>query len=173
MAASLGRRGTLVAVTWSGAVHYAGNRMAGEQVHLSVGGRPSVVLPPPDPGLLARIEAATTVEGLAAVVAQHPESMDAWAALGAMQEAAGTSDLVAVRAYASYRVGYHRGLDALRKNGWRGTQLVRWSDEPNRGFLRCLDGLRRMAGRIGEHGEEARCADFLLQLDPDRSPSSC
>ena len=146
--------------------------MASEQVHLSVGGRPTVVLPPPDPTFLGRIEGATTLDGLAGVVAAHPESMDAWAALGAMHEAAGTSGLAAVSAYASYRVGYHRGLDALRKNGWRGTQLVRWSDEPNRGFLRCLDGLRRLAGLIGEHGEEERCADFLLQLEPDWPPSS-
>lgn len=126
----------------------------------------------PDPGLLARIEAAGTVDELASVVADNPDSIDAWAALGAMQEETVGPIRTTVHAYACYRIGYHRGLDALRKNGWRGTQLVRWSDEPNQGFLRCLDGLRRLAGLIGEHEEEARCADFLLQLDPGWSPPS-
>lgn len=145
--------------------------MEGEKVQLSIGGRPKVVLPAPDRRLLERVGAAGTVDELASVIADHPDSMDAWAALGAMQEGETDAILAAVNAYASYRVGYHRGLDALRKNGWRGTQLVRWSDENNRGFLRCLDGLRRLAGRIGERDEEARCAEFLLQLDPGRPPA--
>ena len=144
--------------------------MAGEQVHLSLGGRPRVVLPAPDSRLLARIEEARTIDDLAGIVAEHPDSMDAWAALGTRQEETVDSILATVHAYACYRIGYHRGLDALRKNGWRGSQMVRWSDESNRGFLRCLAGLRRLAGRIGEYDEEARCADFLLQLDPDWPP---
>ena len=144
--------------------------MASEQVHLSIGGRPKVVLPTPDPRLLARIEAASPKE-LALIVSEHPDLPEAWARMGAICEPGRfKSTLVAMDAYAYYRVGYHRGLDALRKSGWRGTQLVRWSDEPNRGFLRCLDGLRRMAGWIGEHDEESRCAEFLLQLDPDWPP---
>ena len=143
--------------------------MASEQVHLSVGGRPKVVLPLPDPEVVARIDAARGVDDLAGIVADHPDSMDAWAALGARQEATSDSILATVNAYACYRIGYHRGLDALRKNGWRGTQLVRWADEPNRGFLRCLAGLQRLAGRIGEDDEEARCSEFLLQVDPDWS----
>lgn len=149
--------------------------MASEQVNLSIGGRPKVVLPGPNRQLLERIETAGTVDELASVVAEYPDSMDGWAALGAMHEkVADSSDsiLATVSSYACYRIGYHRGLDALRKNGWHGTQLVRWSDEPNRGFLRCLDGLRRMAGWIGEYDEEARCAEFLHQLDPDWPLSS-
>lgn len=145
--------------------------MASEQVQLTVG-RPKVVLPAPDPALIGRIESARDVEDLAAVVADHPDSMDAWAALGDRQEAAADSMMATVQAYACFRIGYHRGLDALRKNGWSGTQLVRWSDEPNRGFLRCLAGLERLAGRIGEHDEQARCFEFLLQLDPDWRPSN-
>ena len=145
--------------------------MASEQVHLTVGGRPRVVLPAPDPRLVARIEAARSLEELAVIVADYPDSIEAWARMGAIQEPGRfKSTLAAVNAYACYRIGYHRGLDALRKNGWRGTQLVRWSDEPNRSFLRCLDGLRRMAGWIGEYDEESRCAEFLLQLDPDWPP---
>ena len=41
-----------------------------------------------------------------------------------------------VESYAYARVGYHRGLDALRRNGWKGHGPVPWSHEPNRGFLR-------------------------------------
>ena len=67
-------------------------------------------------------------------------SLDAWAALGSLAR----DD---VEAYACFRVGYHRGLDALRGAGWKGSGLVRWSHEANRGFLRCLDGLRSAAGR--------------------------
>ena len=43
---------------------------------------------------------------------------------------------------------------------------MRWQHETNRGFLRSLDGLGRAADAIGEADEEARCAEFLLQLDP-------
>ena len=71
-----------------------------------------------------------------------------------------------IEAYACYRVGYHRGLDALRQQGWRGSGYVRWSHPSNRGFLRCLDGLRVCAAAIGETAEEQRCEAFLHQLDP-------
>lgn len=78
----------------------------------------------------------------------------------------------AVARYAAVRVGYHRGLDALRANGWRGSGFVRWSHLPNRGFLRCLYGLQQMAGALGEDDEEERCRLFLLQLDPTGVPES-
>ena len=48
----------------------------------------------------------------------------------------GRADDVTVYAYA--RVGYHRSLDLLRRNGWKGHGPVPWEHEPNRGFLRCL-----------------------------------
>ena len=60
--------------------------MASEQVHLSVGGRPKVVLPAPDPRLLARIEVARSVEELAVIVSEHPDSTEAWARMGAICE---------------------------------------------------------------------------------------
>ena len=97
---------------------------------------------------------------IAAVVARWPRFLDGWARLGL----AGRDD---VEAYACFRVGYHRGLDRLRQTGWRGSGYVRWGHETNRGFLRALDGLRRMAGAIGESDEEQRCAQFLQQLDPE------
>lgn len=134
--------------------------------------RPRVVLPIPDPGLLGRIGAASTLDELARAVAAHPDSMDAWAALGERYERGEDTLADAVTAYACFRVGYHRGLDALRKNGWNGGQSVRWEDEPNRGFLRCVSGLARMAERLGELPEAQRCARFLMDLDPGWTPSN-
>lgn len=96
------------------------------------------------------------------VVARWPRFSEAWATLAEICEGDDT-----VAAYAFARTGYHRGLDALRAAGWRGSGYVRWSHEPNRGFLRCLDALRRLAGTIGEVDEEERCGTFLRQLDPD------
>ena len=71
-----------------------------------------------------------------------------------------------VEAYAAFRVGYHRGLDRLRQNGWRGSGSVRFSHPENQGFLRALHGLETAAGRIGETDEQERCALFLRQLRP-------
>jgi hypothetical protein len=71
-----------------------------------------------------------------------------------------------VESYAYARVGYHRGLDALRAAGWRGSGYVRWEHESNRGFLRSLDALRAAAEAIGETAEAERCEVFLHQLDP-------
>ena len=97
------------------------------------------------------------------VVADHPRFLDAWAALGD----AATDP---VERYAAYRVGYHRGLDALRANGWRGSGYVRWAEPTNVGFLRCVRGLQAMAAAIGETDEAERCAQFLQQLDPAGPP---
>ena len=134
--------------------------------------RPRVVLPVPDPGVSDRIGAASTLNELARTVAAHPDSMDAWAALGERYERSEATLVAAVTAYACFRVGYHRGLDALRKKGWTGSQSVKWEDEPNRGFLRCVSGLARMAARLGELPEAQRCARFLIDLDPDWALSS-
>ena len=101
---------------------------------------------------------------VAAVVADHPRFLDGGARRGDLARDP-------VEAYAAYRVGYHRGLDRLRQNGWRGSGFVRWSAEPNRGFLRALDGLRRMAAEIGEDDERDRCDTFLRQLDPGWDPA--
>ncbi|MCB9390346.1 MAG: DUF3151 family protein [Acidimicrobiia bacterium] len=74
------------------------------------------------------------------------------------------------RGLRSVPVGYHRGLDALRANGWRGNGYVRAQHLTNQGFLRALDGLRRQAEIIGETDEAERCAQFLAQLDPALRP---
>ena len=101
---------------------------------------------------------------VAAVVVANPRSLNAWAALGSL----GRDE---IERYAAFRVGYHRGLDALRANGWRGSGYVRWADETNRGFLRCLRGLQQMAAAIGELDEAERIAVFIQQLDPSGVPS--
>lgn len=98
----------------------------------------------------------------AAIVAAHPRSLIAWCTLGDV-----ATDTV--ERYAAYRVGYHRGLDTLRANGWRGSGYVRWADETNRGFLGCLRGLGAMARAIGETDEAERIALFLAQLDPSQA----
>jgi hypothetical protein len=69
-------------------------------------------------------------------------------------------------AYAYARTGYHRGLDALRRNGWKGHGPIPWSHAPNQGFLRCLHTLSEAAAAIGESDEAARCAEFLRDSDP-------
>jgi hypothetical protein len=96
-------------------------------------------------------------------VRQHPASPAAWAALAGAEKAA-DSDPVTVYAYA--RVGYHRSLDLLRRNGWKGQGPVPWEHEPNRGFLRCLALLALAARDIGETPEWERCRDFLRDSSP-------
>ena len=96
------------------------------------------------------------------VAAAHPTSSLAWAVL-AEEALAGHRD---VEAYAYARTGYHRGLDALRRNGWKGHGPVPWEHEPNRGFLRALGALAVAAGRIGEEPEAERCRTFLLDSSP-------
>lgn len=93
-----------------------------------------------------------------AVVTAHPESPLAWAVLAEQALAEGSDDVVA---YAFARVGYHRSLDLLRRNGWKGHGPVPWDHVPNRGFLRALAALSTAAGRLGESAEEQRCAEFL------------
>ncbi len=128
-------------------------------------GPPETVLPPEPAAVTEAIaEALSRSEGerraaLAAIVADNPRSLLGWAHLGEL----GRDD---IEQYAAFRVGYHRGLDTLRQNGWRGSGYVRWEHPTNRGFLRALAGLARVAGRIGEGDEHERCRVFLRQLDP-------
>jgi hypothetical protein len=64
------------------------------------------------------------------------------------------------------RTGYHRGLDQLRRNGWKGFGPVPYRHEANRGFLRCVAALAKAAEAIGEGDEYARCLDLLDDCDP-------
>ncbi len=124
----------------------------------------------PQETLDALEDAGVDPEQVASVVAANPLLLAGWAQLGDLAAKRTNAAAGQIEAYAYFRIGYHRGLDALRQNGWKGSGLVRWAHESNRGFLRCLDGLRRMAETIGETDEQERCAQFLLQLDPDWQP---
>jgi len=144
--------------------------MTDRPVQLTTSGPPETVLDDEPAEALAALEAALARPeddrraAVAEVVARWPRFLDAWARLGDL----GRDD---VEAYAAHRVGYHRGLDRLRANGWRGSGYVRWTNPSNRGFLRALEGLRRSADAIGEQDEADRCALFLRQLDPDWPPA--
>lgn len=120
---------------------------------------PDPVLLPGDPDAEAELDAA---ESPAIVAAAHPSASIAWAVLA---EQALDEDR-AVTAYAYARTGYHRGLDQLRRNGWKGFGPVPYAHEPNRGFLRCVAALARAADSIGETDEYQRCLDLLEDCDP-------
>jgi hypothetical protein len=122
-----------------------------------LGGPPPTHLPE-DPAT----DRLATGEDPAVVAAAHPTSSAAWAALAEGAFARGA----VVEAYAYARTGYHRGLDALRRNGWKGHGPVPWDHAPNQGFLRALAGLGRAAAAIGEDEEAQRCRTFLADCDP-------
>ena len=111
---------------------------------------------------LAQAAKTGTAEAYKEVAARFPAYSGGWAALAELSLA----EKQAVTAYAYARTGYHRGLDALRRCGWKGHGPVPWSHEPNQGFLRCLHSLSLAAAEIGEADEAARCAQFLRDSDP-------
>ena len=127
--------------------------------HNLLGGPPPTMLPDESEPRSA-LEAG---EEPAAVAARFPTHSAAWAALADGAFARGA----VVESYAYARVGYHRGLDALRRNGWKGHGPVPWSHAPNRGFLRSLHALGRAAAAIGEADEAERCQTFLADSDPE------
>ncbi len=132
----------------------------------SFNGRDLIAGPPPtllpaDPAA-AEIEAGHDPHD---VVRRHPESPLAWATLAERSLADDSSDDVI--GYAFARVGYHRSLDSLRRNGWKGHGPVPWEHVPNRGFLRALAALTDAAGRIGEDSERDRCDQFLRDSSPE------
>jgi hypothetical protein len=120
---------------------------------------PDPILLPGDTDAEAQLLANETP---AKVAAAHPSASVAWAALA--EDA--LADDKAITAYAYARTGYHRGLDQLRRNGWKGFGPVPYSHEPNRGFLRCVAALARAADAIGETDEQTRCLDLLDDCDP-------
>ena len=123
---------------------------------------PETKIEEPD-GSLEALEKADSDDDVAAVAGRYPTCLAAWATLGERALA----DERSVDAYAYFRVGYHRGLDRLRKAGWRGSGRVPWSHPGNRGFLRSLVGLGKAADAIDETDEAKRCAEFAAELAPD------
>ena len=120
----------------------------------------------PEPTLLPVDPAAAELDrgtDAAKVAAANPTSSLAWAVLA--EGALDGGETIAGYAYA--RTGYHRGLDQLRRSGWKGFGPVPWSHEPNRGFLRALATLQKAAATIGETDEAERCRVFLSDSDPE------
>lgn len=113
---------------------------------------------PSDPALDELI--AHGSEQFVEIASRHLDSSLCWAILSEGALAAATPDAELI-AYAFARTGYHRGLDALRRSGWRGSGPVPWEHEPNRGFLRCLASLARLSGALGDDAEKERCWQFL------------
>jgi hypothetical protein len=137
-------------------------------VSLTPSGPPETVLPADAPNiqqLIGDISSSQHLdrEKLLKLVSLAPRSPSVWALYG--QNGQDT-----LERYAAFRVGYHRGLDLLRANGWKGSGFVRWQHPSNRGFLLCLLGLQVNAELIGEVDEAERCRLFLLQLDPSGVP---
>lgn len=115
---------------------------------------------PEESELLAAISGGASATELAA---QFPKSSLAWANLAEETLAEGRL----IEGYAFARVGYHRGLDALRGNGWKGHGPIPFAHEPNRGFLKALSLLGRAAAEIGEDDEAQRIEKFLNDSDPE------
>lgn len=139
------------------------------RVHLSAAGPPETRLPEPSAEFRHRLKRALESpeprSAVSEVVASDPRECLGWATLASITDES-------MARYAFHRVGYHRGLDALRANGWKGSGFVRWSHDGNLGFLRCLRGLMQDAASIGESDEHERCRLFLLQLDPGGIPTT-
>ncbi len=118
---------------------------------------------PPPTYLPENAEAATALkeDGAKEAARRFPAYCAAWAELAAQALAADP-----VTAYAYARAGYHRGLDQLRRSGWRGNGPIPWEHEPNRGFLRALYLLGEAAAAIGEEDEAIRTREFLHDSSP-------
>jgi Protein of unknown function (DUF3151) len=127
--------------------------------HNLLGEPPATLLP----DVTEAREALASGEDPAAVAARFPSYPGVWAALADQAFDAGA----VIESYAYARTGYHRGLDALRRSGWKGFGPVPWSHEANRGFLRSVFALGRAADSIGETDEAARCQQLLHDSDPD------
>lgn len=121
----------------------------------------------PPPVLLPALDVDVSDLNQAAVT--HPNSPLVWALLAqAALEAAATQGSEPTRyitAYALARTGYHRGLDMLRGNGWKGFGPVPYSHEPNRGVLLAIAQLALAAKAIGETAEYDRCRALLSDCD--------
>lgn len=122
-------------------------------------GQPESTLLAENTELVQRFEAGDEAEDLAQ---SFPKEQLPWAVLAEEALADGRT----LEGYAYARVGYHRGLDALRGSGWKGHGPVPYSHEPNRGFLRALAALGQAAASIGELDEAERIQKFLDDSDP-------
>ncbi|QDB79861.1 DUF3151 domain-containing protein [Georgenia sp. 311] len=127
-------------------------------MHKNLLGPEPTYLPEDHPDLAARA-AVEKGEDVRTVAARLPAASWAWAELA--RESLAEQDPVAAYAYA--RTGYHRGLDALRRAGWRGQGPIPADHVPNQGFLAALEALGDAAEAIGEDEEAERCRTFLTE----------
>ena len=118
---------------------------------------------PSDPRPVAELTAG---DDPAAVAAAYPASSFGWAALAQRAAAAGSW----IESYAYARVGYHRGLDSLRRAGWKGTGPVPWSHQPNRGFLVCVSALGCRSRRHRRDPRGRPLPGAAVRLRPDDRP---
>jgi hypothetical protein len=121
--------------------------------------------PGPPPTLLPIDPAVTELadsgrERFLEIVSAYPASSLCWALLAEGSLRMDTPE-GNIGAYAYARTGYHRGLDALRRAGWKGSGPIPWEHVPNRGFLRSLYALALAAERIGDTVEYERCTQLL------------
>lgn len=128
-------------------------------IHENLLGGPAPTLLPDDPDPRGELSGGADAYD---VVRRYPTASRAWAQLADQAWAEGR----VMESYAFARVGYHRGLDALRRNGWKGFGPVPWEHEPNQGFLRCVFALQRASAAINEEDEAQRCAELLTDCDP-------
>lgn len=122
-------------------------------------GEPPETLLPEDPGAALLAEGAEPDE----VAERHPDSVAAWARLSDAALTQGRD----LEGYAFARTAYHRSLDSLRRNGWKGHGPVPWSHEANRGFLQSLAVLATSSERLGDAAEAHRCREFLRESSPE------
>jgi hypothetical protein len=132
---------------------------------------PSVLLPADADEAVAALDEALRLgdegsteryDALTAVARSWPAFVGGWAELARAARALGRE----VEAYAFARTGYHRALDRLRANGWRGMGMVPAAHEPNRSTLLAFHELMRAAELIGETAEVERLRQLLLDSDP-------
>ncbi|MBK5249558.1 MAG: DUF3151 domain-containing protein [Actinomycetales bacterium] len=126
-----------------------------------LGGPAPTHLPEDHADMSARAELDAGVD-LRTVAAHHPAASYAWGLL-ARESLAGRDP---VAAYAFARTGYHRGLDSLRRAGWKGHGPIPADHVPNQGFLIALLALADAAEAIGEQEEADRCRSFADDSDP-------
>ena len=136
---------------------------------------PEPIRLPEDPAATAVAEENTQLKALAVT---YPNSPLVWALLAesALDQASerttapnntGVADPTEfITAYAYARTGYHRGLDRLRGNGWKGFGPVPYEHHANRGVLRAIAALAHAAQAIGESEEYDRLRQMLSDADP-------
>ena len=137
---------------------------------LAGGPGPQPALLPIDPAV-AELAADGGRERFIEIVSAYPASSLCWALLAEGSLKINTPD-GDVAAYAYARTGYHRGLDALRRAGWKGSGPIPWEHAPNRGFLRALYALAHRRPAHRGHGGVRAVRAVPSRFLRDRLPAA-